>query len=265
MGKNLTLTHKITLAAMLLAFNVVSTRLLGMAQAFPLFAFNRLSLATSLTMFSSILLGPLFGAIVGVGGDAIGWLIMGQWTGPFNIYISMYYALIGIIPYFIVRYFGKALDSDKSICPLFLIIALMAVAFIVLLWVLPGFTTRFEQLGIEELPCKIIFTAIICILSLAIILFLFYFQRKKNLQGLGSIYWTCLLVEGLTIVLKPVCFWLYCLTFLGTDLVGGFGVPFELLVLISLLFAFPDILINIFFLRLCFWVYGRALGSNRHE
>ena len=99
MKVRLTPVQKIAYCGLLIGLNVLLTRLPGLAQVGPVFSFNRLGLGTAVTIFSSLLLGPFYGALVGVAGDAIGWVTMGQFTGTFNFFLSIYYAVLGVAPW----------------------------------------------------------------------------------------------------------------------------------------------------------------------
>ena len=262
MGKSLSISHKIAFAAMLLAFNVLATRLLGLAQPAPIFSFNRLGVSGAITIFSSLFLGPLFGAIVGVAGDAIGWLILGQWTGTFNVFLSVYYALIGILPYFLVKLFRNKLDSKVSIGLLFAFLAGLFSLMMVFLWTDAGLAYRIEGWNVNLLGARIFVSALSGAFFAALLVFLILFGIKKKDQHIGKIYWCCLLVELLSIFFKPLCFYLYCLAFLGTDIESAWHVSYSMLVMLSCMFAFADIILNVFFLRLLMWVSGKVVHNE---
>ena len=247
---------------MLLAFNVVATRLLGLAQPAPIFSFNRLGVSGAITIFASIFLGPLFGAVVGVGGDAIGWLILGQWTGAFNVFLSLYYALIGILPYFLVKLLGTHLDNKISIASLFACLSGLFVAMMCFLWLSPELASRINSWNVNLLGARIFVTSLAGVLFVLLLFFLILFTTKRKAEGVGTLYWSCLLVELLSIFFKPLCFYLYCLVFLGANIESAWHVSYSMLVMLSSLFAIPDIILNVFFLRLLFWVSGKVVHKE---
>ena len=253
MGKTLSISHKIALAAMLLAFNILATRLLGFVQPAPIFSFNRLGISSAITIFSSVFLGPLFGCVVGVGGDALGWLLMGQWTGTFNVFLSVYYALIGILPYVMVRIFGKKLESNISIGILLGFLSVVFAAMLFFLWLDGNFANRIIGWNVNLLGARIFITSVSSVLFVALVTFLFIFKKRKKTTEVGMIYWTCAAVELLAIFAKPLAFYLFCLAFLDTDIETAWHVSYSMLVMLSCVFAIPDLIINVIGLRLLFW------------
>lgn len=68
----------------------------------PLIPFVRISFGgTALIIFSSILLGPFFGLLVGAGSDILGYLIFDPKTFGFFPQITAIYALLGFCSYFV--------------------------------------------------------------------------------------------------------------------------------------------------------------------
>lgn len=264
MGKSLSISHKIAFAAMLLAFNVLATRLLGLAQPGPIFSFNRLGVTGAIVIYSSLLLGPLFGAVVGVAGDAIGWLLLGQWTGTFNVFLSVYYALIGILPYFLVKAFKGRLDSKVSVGVLFGTLAGLFALMMTFLWTNESLAMRIDSWNVNLLGARIFVSSLSSAFFFGLIAFLIVFGLKKKDKHIGKIYWCSLLIELLSIFLKPFCFYLYCLAFLGTDIEAAWHVSYSMLVMVSCLFAFADIILNVAFLRLMFWVGGKVIRNEQN-
>ncbi len=262
MGKSLSISHKIAFAAMLLAFNVLATRLLGLAQPAPIFSFNRLGVSGAITIYASLFLGPLYGAVVGVAGDAIGWLILGQWTGTFNVFLSVYYALIGIVPYFLVKLFKERLDTKVSLGILFASLSGLFAAMLVFLWTNGNLAARIEGWNVNLLGARIFVTCLSAAFFIALLVFLALFGIKKKDQHIGKIYWCCLLIELLSIFFKPLCFYLYCLVFLGTNIEQAWHVSYSMLVMLSCIFAFADIILNVVFLRLLLWVSGKVVHNE---
>ena len=262
MGKSLSISHKIAFAAMLLAFNVLATRLLGLAQPAPIFSFNRLGVSGAITIYASLFLGPLFGAVVGVAGDAIGWLLLGQWTGTFNVFLSVYYALIGILPYFLVKLFKDKLDTKISLGILFVCLGGLFSAMMCFLWMNENLAFRIESWNVNLLGARILISVLSSVFFVTLIVFFILFEIRKKDQHIRKIYWCALLVELLSIFFKPLCFYLYCLVFLGTNIEEAWHVSYSMLVMLSCLFAFADIILNVTFLRLLLWVSGKVIHNE---
>ncbi len=110
----LDLVQKISLAGILLALVIIFTRFLSF-QNIPVIPFVRISLGPALIIFSSILLGPFFGAIVGGLSDILGIVLVPNALGyGINPWFTAVYALLGIIPGLLIYLFEKV-NSDKAL------------------------------------------------------------------------------------------------------------------------------------------------------
>lgn len=127
--KDMKVTKKIAYSAILLSFAIVSTMVFK-SVSMGSFSFLRFSLTPSIVIFSSIALGPLYGAAVGVFADMIPAFLLPQ--GAFNPFLSLVYALLGVLPYFLLsltKRFPKIFANPFPSCFLFLLfISLLAVA-----------------------------------------------------------------------------------------------------------------------------------------
>ena len=107
----LDLVQKIALAGILLSLVIIFTRFLSI-QNIPVIPFVRISLGPALIMFSSILLGPLFGGIIGGLSDILGIVLIPNSLGySINPWFTAVYTLLGVIPGLLVYIFDK-IKSD---------------------------------------------------------------------------------------------------------------------------------------------------------
>lgn len=264
MNTALSRTRKIAYAAMFIGIFVIVNRLLGLVQPAPIFSFNRLGISTPLILFASVFLGPGYGAIVGVAGDAIGWLLLGSWTGPFNVFLSIFYALLGILPWLAHRFLGKVLEKKYSLVAFVATLSALFVGFLLVLWVSDWYDACFTRWTVEPLIGKSVITAVSALtFSLTVVGVIWLGRKTKIGLHMGEIAWLALIAEVVTVVLKPLAFYAYCWAFLGTDISTAWGVSYGLLVIIAIIFSFTDIFITIAFLRLAM----RASRSRevRHE
>ena len=254
---------KVAYAAMILCFYIVSTRLLGLAQAGPIFSFNRLGIGTALIMYTSLALGPFYGALVGVAGDALGWVLLGQWTGAFNVFLSVYYALVGVLPWLLTKLLGGKLRGKVAIGSFFAAYAALFIAFLCLLWFTELFNGRAVKWGFEATGAKAFVTVLCSVFFVGSVLGLLLLQKKRKELGdeLGEISILCLAVELVTIFLKPLAFFLYCLVFLGERIDVAWGVSYSTLVMLAIVFAFVDLVINVAMLRLLLWLHRKYVGG----
>ena len=100
----LSIIEKICLTGMFTALAMVCQKLFAV-NYIPVIPFVRLSFGgPAIIIFSSILLGPIYGAIVGFGSDVLGYLLLDQSGMGFMPQISMIYGLLGFASYFIFSF-----------------------------------------------------------------------------------------------------------------------------------------------------------------
>ena len=98
---NLSVVQKITLAGLFMALTAVLQKVVAIN--YLAFApFVRISFGgPALIIFSSILLGPIYGAFVGLGSDLLGYLIFDIRQFPLYPQITAIYTVLGFLSYFI--------------------------------------------------------------------------------------------------------------------------------------------------------------------
>lgn len=98
---NLSVIQKICLSGLLMALVVILQKVVAIN--YLAFApFVRISLGgPALIIFSSILLGPIYGALIGMGSDLLGYLIFDPRMQPPFLQITAIYTLLGFAAYFI--------------------------------------------------------------------------------------------------------------------------------------------------------------------
>ena len=111
---NLSHIQRICLAGFFMALTVILQKVV--AVNYLAFApFVRISFGgPALIMFSSILLGPLYGALVGMGSDLLGYLIFDPRTYPPYLQITAIYTLLGFVSYFVFS-FVFSIKNRKAI------------------------------------------------------------------------------------------------------------------------------------------------------
>lgn len=97
---------KICLSGLLLALVIIFTRFLSF-QNIPIIPFVRISLGPALIIFASIVLGPIYGGIVGGLSDILGILLVPNALGySINPYFTLVYTLLGVIPWCLFKLFS---------------------------------------------------------------------------------------------------------------------------------------------------------------
>ncbi len=166
--------RKMAFGAMLIALAVVFTCI---AKAVPmnLFPFLRFSPTPALVVFSSLFIGPIYGALVGVLGDLIPAFIFPS-GGDYNFYLSFVYALLGTLPWCLEKFtkrFPKLFSSPISL--LIEMVVLLAVQ----IGVYYG-TDALSPLGDAFSYLAPIFLIITFLLDVGVIFYLY--KRNKNLK-----------------------------------------------------------------------------------
>lgn len=96
-----TLVNKICLAAIFIALGMILNQVICIKEI-PIIPFVKISLGgPALIILSSLLLGPLFGALVGGAVDFLGYLIFDFKTFAYFPQITLTYILLGFVPGFI--------------------------------------------------------------------------------------------------------------------------------------------------------------------
>ena len=95
MKKTLTIRN-ITSAAVLTALSIISTIIFKLIPMGDL-VFLRFSLTPSIIMFTSLVLGPFYGVVVGIVSDFIPAMVAA--TGAYNFFITIVYGILGVLPW----------------------------------------------------------------------------------------------------------------------------------------------------------------------
>lgn len=109
MKKTFTIRN-ITSAAVLTALSIISTIVFKLIPMGDL-VFLRFSLTPSIIMFTSLVLGPFYGAVVGMVSDLIPAMIAP--TGAYNFFITIVYGILGVLPWIFEKITSKFRSSLK--------------------------------------------------------------------------------------------------------------------------------------------------------
>ncbi len=102
--------QRIAIGGLLLALIIIFTRFLSF-QNIPLIPFVRISIGPALIIFASLLLGPIYGGIIGGLSDILGILLVPNALGySINPFFTLIYTLLGVLPWCVF----KLVDFIKS-------------------------------------------------------------------------------------------------------------------------------------------------------
>lgn len=186
----MSLTRKITLAALLTSISIVLTRFVSIIVPLGGYPSLSLDLGSVPIIMSGILLGPIFGGIVGFSSDIIGFFINGR-GGVFHFGFTLNAVLTGIIPGLIYL-----LVKEKNL-------RLFKLALISILY---GLATYYFYIvrASDATLIKIIASSILTLITASLV---FVEYRLKNKQ-LKLVIFTVLIVEIFVYIsLTPI--WLF--------------------------------------------------------
>jgi|LAHS01.1.fsa_nt_gb hypothetical protein len=226
MNKALSPTQKITFSAMLLALAVVST---FVAKTIPMgmFYFLRFSLTPALVIYTSLALGPLYGAIVGACADLIPAFTYSQ--GEYNFLITFVYIILGILPWAlekITRRFRSALRKPYFF---YAALAVIFVAVALIFYLTDWIDYSFGAASSWGKPTVLALSAVLDVgLCVGLYFTNRYYQKRileqSDIPSPNEIATIALVSELLVMnLLKALAFWAWY-KFLGS---GG-AVPFPL-------------------------------------
>lgn len=176
--------QKIALTGILTALVIIFTRFFSV-QNIPVIPFVRISLGPALIIFSSILLGPVYGTIVGAASDILGILLRPNELGySINPLFTLVYGLLGLVPGLLILLIKKV-QNEK---------ALMIINIVTLgaLWIFISVFTIFDILVTFEIYQKILIVSISLLLMIGTFIGIFfinkYIKKKSKDQLTYSVY-----------------------------------------------------------------------------
>lgn len=178
--RKFSLVHRICLTALLLAIQIIATRFVGVYVT----PYVRLSIGVSVTIFSSLLLGPISGALIGGCGDILGIVLYNASGVAINPFITITYALMGATPGLFDMLFKKIkVDEKRGL--------IIYNALLLLIWIgVLAFTITTKEITIFNnkltlnIIAKILIPIITFIVMIAISIFTIFFNRhfKKKCE-----------------------------------------------------------------------------------
>ena len=243
----LSMVQRISFSAIMLAFGIVSTMVFKMIPMGS-FSFLRFSLTPSIVLFSSLTLGPFFGAVVGVFSDLVPAFILSQ--GAYNPFLSLAYLLLGVVPYFLYRFVSKRQKVFSSFWSVLSLFVLFFLLLVLAFYCNPSLDSAFGENGVWLKPLILGITAVLDVALLALLWLLNKTKGKDPLRSEeGENVFTFAFVAGLSefvlmTTLKSLAFYLFFL------INGGGSSPFSYWYLFSMLVlgTAPSSFIDTYFL-----------------
>lgn len=232
---NLSILQKISLAGIFIAIIMLLQKIIAVNYV-PGLPFVRLSFGgPAMIIFSSIFLGPWYGALIGFASDMFGYFFFDASGSGLMPQITAIYTLLGFVPYFLFELVRNIRNKKLIIfieCLCF--VGFIAAASIYL------FTTSSLDTWV-----KILFSAGITVLSIALVAFLFIFDKKYNFElgyNIFQISFCSFLSEVFVLLIFGTLmkgwafgFGIYLMIFISQVLVMFFNIAMDTVV-ISILF-----------------------------
>lgn len=213
MTRKLNSVQKITFAAMFLVFNIIAINISAYI-SIPGFSFVRPSLSPAIVMFSSLFLGPFYGALIGAGGDALAILMRAQ-VGSFNPLITVLYGLLGVLPWALEKLTKNFRTGLKKPYAFYVAAALLLSLLAVLFY---GTTILDSSFGGAAFWAKPTILSLSIVLTIGCFVALYFLDRKYQKQILdyadlpspNEVAFISLFSEiALMVLLKGLAFYVY--------------------------------------------------------
>lgn len=174
---NLSITAKICLAGLLIALTTILQKVIAI-NYIPVVPFLRISLGgPAVIIFSSILLGPWFGLLVGGASDILGYFTLDFSGMGFFPQVTAIYALLGFVPYFIFSFIR--LIKNKKLMMIIEGAGLLAVFAVITIFVLMNDSMKLYGSTYEfGLLAKIIIPIALLVLLAFVMVFTIIFDKK---------------------------------------------------------------------------------------
>lgn len=175
---NLTEIQKICLAGLFMALAVILQKVVAV-NYIPALPFVRVSFCgPALIIFASILLGPIYGALVGIASDLLGYLIFDPRTYPPFLQITAIYFVLGFVSYFVFS-LVRSINNRKLMLGI-------EVGTLAAIWI-AAFLFLLLNANVE-LVFKIVMPIVSALLFIGLILFSVLFKGKEESQLMSPLH-----------------------------------------------------------------------------
>ena len=169
---NLPPIQKICLAGLFMALAIILQKVVAI-NYIPVLPFVRVSFCgPALIIFSSILLGPIYGMLVGIGSDLLGYLFFDPRTYPPFLQITAIYAVLGFFSYFVFS-FVYSIKNKKAMLAI-------EIASLSAIWVAASLFLFLNDK--VELVFKIVVPIVSGLLFIGLMLFSILYKGKEGEQ-----------------------------------------------------------------------------------
>lgn len=195
---NLTIVQKICFAGILIILVAIFQKIFAI-NYLPIAPFVRLSFGgAALIMFSSILLGPWFGLLIGAASDLIGYLIFDPKQMPPMFQITLIYAALGCASYFVFKLVNRIKNEKGVFIIEFSTFAVIALAITLIVTLCPSITMNGNTFTFNlasKIAIPISAFILLGLLSLFVILVNKHFVKKGFNVSIPKVSFSCFILE----------------------------------------------------------------------
>lgn len=199
---NISQIQKICLAGLFIALIMILNKVVAI-NYIPIIPFVRISFGgIALLIFASFFLGPIYGMVIGVCSDLLGYFIFDPKTFGLFPQITLIYLLIGLLPYFLFS-FIRFIKSKKTMIFIEYGVFAVILALITLFLFTNDSLTLYGETHILELYQKIVIL-VLMILFFALLIIVNYVLDKRTKASGFNVYhisFICFIVEVLIVML----------------------------------------------------------------
>ena len=175
---NLSITQKIVVAALLMVLAMIFQKVFAI-NYIAVIPFLRVSLGgPALIILASIWLGPLYGLLVGLGSDVLGYFLLDPKNLSFFPQITAIYALLGFSAYFVFLLIRNI--KNKWMFLVEIITMLAVYTFVTVFLFVSKEIKLYSSTYVLELWQKFLIAGILLLLFLIIIIFVYLFNRRHQ-------------------------------------------------------------------------------------
>ena len=176
---NLTVIQKICLSGLVIALVVILQKVVAIN--YLAFApFVRISFGgPALIIFASILLGPIYGALIGMASDLLGYLVFDPRMYPPYLQITAIYTLLGLVSYFVFS-IVFSIKNRKLLTMIEIIVLALIWAATSAFVIFNNQITLFSSTYDVPLLSKILIPSILGVMFIGIILFSVLYKPKDE-------------------------------------------------------------------------------------
>ena len=176
---NLTVIQKICLSGLFLALIMILQKVIAI-NYLSFAPFVRISFGgPALIIFASILLGPIYGLLIGAGSDILGYFIFDIKSFPYYPQVTAIYALLGFAAYFVFSVV-YSIQNKK-------LLSIIEIAFLSLIWIAVSLyvifskqITLFSSTYDVSILTKVLVPSILALIFLGVILFSLLYKPKED-------------------------------------------------------------------------------------